>query len=405
MMPMTRGNVEILLDSPDGQDYFVSAFADLRVKDGFRDFFEREFRNEAKAAGTALTEAAARKALDANFEEVRAAVREQVPASARGVAVFVSAQRGVRHVMALDFPVENRLVIDEEPFILPLLDRLYGEPSYLVALVDSNHAHVYEARHGTLDEVADIERADVGTDFQRDKPRFNYKKRFDQAFHEFLHGSEDDKYLKGVAEELAGHWSNGDFHRLIVIGRSFIHGAMRRLLPKDLAAALVEAEPHATVVSTDDVAAEVTRVVEAWHAGRDAEVTHELAQRRKEGHLLAQGPTSVLDALQQGRATSVIVGRSRTIPGAICRNCSYSFGAPSATCAYCGGQCRTVNALQDILRRALKQRVPVHLFRPGPDPDPVEADGGVAALLRAGDNWAPGTVAASGPERTPHVES
>ncbi len=54
MMPMTRGNIEILLDSPDERDYVVSAYADLRVKDGFRDFFEQEFRNATRAAGAAI---------------------------------------------------------------------------------------------------------------------------------------------------------------------------------------------------------------------------------------------------------------------------------------------------------------------------------------------------------------
>src|SRR4051794_7586926 len=95
----------------------------------------------------------------------------------------------------------------------------------------------------------------------------------------------------------------------VPLSSAFIHGAMRQLLPKQLTAALVEVEPHAATVSPDEVSAEVARAVEAWHAGRDAEVAHELAQRRKEDHLLAQGPTSVLDALQQGRASSVIVGR------------------------------------------------------------------------------------------------
>jgi hypothetical protein len=37
----------------------------------------------------------------------------------------------------------------------------------------------------------------------------------------------------------------------------------------------------------------------------------------------------------------------------------------------------------------MKQRLPVHLFRPGPKDDPLAPAGGVAALLRAEANWAP----------------
>ncbi len=39
MMPLTRGNIEVLLDSPNEKNYVVSAFADLTIKDGFRDLF------------------------------------------------------------------------------------------------------------------------------------------------------------------------------------------------------------------------------------------------------------------------------------------------------------------------------------------------------------------------------
>ena len=90
MIPMRLGTIEILLDAPDEQEYVVSAIADLRVKDGFRTCFDREFANEARAAGAALSETKARKALEANIGEIRAAVGGEVPPSARGVAVFGS---------------------------------------------------------------------------------------------------------------------------------------------------------------------------------------------------------------------------------------------------------------------------------------------------------------------------
>lgn len=35
MMPMTRQEIEVLLDTPDQHDYVVSAYADLMVQDGF----------------------------------------------------------------------------------------------------------------------------------------------------------------------------------------------------------------------------------------------------------------------------------------------------------------------------------------------------------------------------------
>src|SRR4051794_6477484 len=46
MMPMTRQQIEILLDTPDRRDYVVSAYADMTVKDGFNNYAEVQLKNE-----------------------------------------------------------------------------------------------------------------------------------------------------------------------------------------------------------------------------------------------------------------------------------------------------------------------------------------------------------------------
>src|SRR5262249_42541751 len=67
MMPMTRQQVEILLDTPNQRDYVVSAYADMTVQDGFNRYVDRYLKNQARAAGEALAAAEARKDLDANL--------------------------------------------------------------------------------------------------------------------------------------------------------------------------------------------------------------------------------------------------------------------------------------------------------------------------------------------------
>src|SRR4051812_48159819 len=107
MMPMTRQGIEILLDSPERRGDVVSAYADMTVKDGFHTFVEVHLKNEAKAAEAALAGAEARKDLDENIEVIRQAVRQHDDPQAKGLAVFSSVARGLRHVVPLHFPVEN----------------------------------------------------------------------------------------------------------------------------------------------------------------------------------------------------------------------------------------------------------------------------------------------------------
>jgi protein required for attachment to host cells len=399
MMTLTSQEIEILLDSPAQRDYVVSAYADLTVQDGFSRHVERELRNRARAARDALAEGEARKDLDANMAVIREAIAAASP-SARGLAVFSSVGRGLRHVIPLGFPVENRLVLDEEPFVLPLLENWYGTPAYLVAVVNSDEAHLFEAHHGLPERVHDLERGDVSQDIQRDKPRFTYKKRFAKTEHERLHGAEDDKFLRDVAVVIDEHFRGGPFAGLILLGHPWITQPLRRLLPREGREAVVGEAPHAMTTQSEDLADDVSRIIAMDRDQRDRQLVAELQERRKRGTLLAEGPTEVLDALQQGRATQVLLGARHDLPGARCVDCDYRLGAPVEVCPYCQGTCRTVNAAQEIMRMAMRHRVPVQLLRnSNPKDDPLTPAGGVSAFVRAEADWAPSgtSVAAEKP--------
>ncbi len=386
MMPITRRDIEILLDTPDRRDYVVSAFVDRRVQDGFHRYIDVQLRNQAREANQALSEAKARKALEANIEAILRAV-DGADSAAKGLAVYSGVERKLFHVVSLDFPVENQLVIDEEPFVLPLLERWYGDPNYLVAVVDSRHAHLFEVHTGVAEEVKGIDR-DI-PEMQRDKPRFTYKKRFSQTHHERLQSLDNDEFFKEIAGVIADHWKTGAFTGLILLGQPPATAALRRLLSKDLNGSVVEEHAQTMTSRPEDVADDVTRVMERWREIQRSEILGELQERWKRNHLVADGPTAVLDALQQGRATRVVIGPRRDLGGARCNDCGYRFGAPVGTCAYCQSPTRTVNAVQEILRMALRHRVPVFLFERGLTEDPLARAGGVAALLRAEANWAP----------------
>jgi len=402
MMSITRQQIEILLDIPDQRDYVVSAYADMAVQDGFKRYVDLYLKNQVRAAGDALTEAKARKDLDANIAVIREAVETQAFPTARGLAVFSGVARGLRHVIPLEFPVENHLVIDEEPFLLPLLEHWYGEPSYLIALFNSNEAHLFEVSHSRPERVRDLEREDVDQEIQRDKPRFTFKKRFAATHHERLHGPEGALFLRDVADAIGEQWKNGDFAGLVLLGQSQDTAALRKLLPRELDALVVGEAPHAMTQNADELTDDVGRLVNDWQAERQRQILAELNERWKQDHLVANGATEVLDALQQGRAAQVLFGTRRDVPGARCPDCGYRFGAPVEVCPYCQGRCQKVNAVQDILRLAIRHQVPVFLFRVPAKNDPLEP-AGVVALLRAEANWAPNAKVAQESEGHPQV--
>jgi|GEM_PF-1796073 len=395
MMTLTRQEIEVLLDSPKQRQLVVSAYADLTVSDGFSRHVERHLRNHARAAEAALAKAEARDQLEANIEVVRQAIASADPAT-KALAVFSSVARGLRHVVPLGFPVENRLIIDEEPFILPLLESWYTEPTYLIVLIDSEEAHLFEAHHGHSERVRDLERDDAPDPIQnpnlpqRDRPRFTYKKRFAKTQHEHLHGAEDDRFLHQVVAAVNEHARGGPFSGLILLGHPSLTQPLRRLLPRELETIVVGEATHVMTTRPEELTEDVSRLVEKDRVERESRRLSELRERWKEKHLVANGPTDVLDALQQGRATQILVGRRRDLAGAICRDCHYRLGASTGVCPYCEGMCRPVNVVQEILRMAMRHRVPVQLLKSqDTKDDPLAPAGGVSAFVRADANWAP----------------
>jgi peptide subunit release factor 1 (eRF1) len=401
MVILTRPGIEILLDRPGESGLVVSAYADMRVQDGFHRYVRQHLDNLAAGAARLVGEARARKELEQSLEVVREAARDNVDPSARGLAVFAGISRGLRQVMPLEYPVENRLVIDEEPFILPLMERWYGEPPYLAALFDSNQAHLFEARYGRSEPLGDLVRDDACQDIQRDKPRFTYKKRFAATRHERLQGTEDAPFFREVARTIADHWKDQDFAGLILLGKPQHTSAVRGQLPRELESLVVGEASHPLATPPDELADDAARLAAEWESRREREILTELNERRKENHLVATGPTDVLDAVQQGRAVQVLLGARRDVPGAHCPDCGYHFGAPVGVCPYCQGRCRTVNAVQDIMRLAIRHGIAVHLFRIPADRDPLQRCGGIAALLRAPAHWAPNSRLADATEGRP----
>jgi peptide subunit release factor 1 (eRF1) len=389
MMSMTRPEIEVLLDTPDRHDYVVSAYADLTVQNGFERHVDLHLKNAARALGEALAEGKARRDLDANIEVIRQAARLDADPKARGLAIFSCVARGFRQVLSFDFPFENRLIVDEEPFVLPILEHWYTDLSYLIALADSDEAHLFEARHGHPDRVADVVRDDVHQEIQRDKPKLTFKKRFAQTRHERLFGAEDDRFLKEVAETVRAHWQTHEFAGLILLGQSSITAALRKHLPREMAAAVIAEAHHAMTREPYELTGHVAPLIERFQADREERLIADLRERCKQKHLVAVGPTDVLDALQQGRAFQVVLGPRIDIAGSRCKNCKYRLGAPVRTCPYCEGPTRPVNAVQDILVIAMRHRVPVHLVgRAQAKENPLAPFGDVAALLRAEANWA-----------------
>lgn len=147
MNAIEHSDLQVLLDRSRGAGMVVSCYANTAVVEGFEPHWRQPMKDEARRARAALAgDPAAVGEFDRQLELIRGQLESAPRRAARGTAVFAAA--GWDRALALDceVPFETRLVVDEEPYLVPFLTDHLIRPQYLVVLTDTHHGQIYDAR-------------------------------------------------------------------------------------------------------------------------------------------------------------------------------------------------------------------------------------------------------------------
>src|SRR5512138_2865238 len=148
-MNATQDTIQVLLDHPKGQGMIVSCYADTSMTEGFQWLWSKRLKGEASAIEQRLeNDPSARARFARDLEVIRHALKESAVQRTRGMAVFSAADQGLFQAFPLSVPVKDRLVLDEAPYIVPLLEAMHRQRRYLLLLTDSHHGELYEAAWG-----------------------------------------------------------------------------------------------------------------------------------------------------------------------------------------------------------------------------------------------------------------
>jgi len=136
----TFKDAQWLSDHAGGEGMVVSCYADTSPS-GVRTLWREHLKNEVKRIDETLSgNPAALNAFHRNVATIEGVLSRR-RLSARGVAIFAAFQRNLLQVYTLGSAVPNRLVVDEDPYLVPLLELLYRQRRYLVVQVAE---HLFE---------------------------------------------------------------------------------------------------------------------------------------------------------------------------------------------------------------------------------------------------------------------
>jgi peptide subunit release factor 1 (eRF1) len=311
--------------------------------------------------------------LERNLEDIRATLAAPETRQARGMAVFCSARRGLRLALPADVPYEDRIVVDEEPYVVPLLEAQCRERGYLVVLVDTHRGRWYAAAGAGTQELGEI--AEAVPKKQHSAGERWGKKQATIARHREDHILHAHKEL---AQLVTQSWRAYNYQGIILFGQHEILKQFRNLLSPLLAARVVHESPCSWSEEPCRITDTVREVLNAALEAEQRRLLDEIDARIREGYAVATGPQEVLDALRDGQATDVVLGPDRGERAERCTGCRSVFVAAHRTCPYCRAPCELTNLWQAILAPAVRHDIAFHFV--GSDAR-LATRGGVAALL------------------------
>lgn len=352
----------------------VSCYADTSIQDGLESRWDTHLKAEATRVRKLLAaDPRARERFEEHLGSIRRVLESPAARQARGMAVFSAP--GWEEAMAWPSsePYEDRLVVDEEPYLVPLFAADYRSREYLLVLTNTHHGRIYAASRR---ESRLLDELDARVRYNRHTGDDGHRK--DSLLH----------YQKELAHRVEHTWASHQFHGIILLGEHEALEGFRHHLPGHLAERVVHEAPSSWPETGPAFDNDVREVVDRAIEARQDRRLDAVEQRIREGFGVATGPQEVIDALRNGQVGELVLGPDQGEAGSRCPGCRSLFAAVEASCPYCKATCEKVNLWQEILRLAVRHNVPAHLVTPRPGR--VVPNNIAALLLRDEPQWTTG---------------
>ena len=391
-------DVQWLSDHARGEGMVVSCYADTSVSSGARSLWREHLKNEVKRIDETLSgDSAAQVALHCNVAAIESVLSTRRSVRAHGMAVFAASGGKLLHGYTLTSTVPNRLVVNEEPYLVPLLELLHRQHRYLVVHTDTHRGRLYTAVPGSVHLIEEVD--EPVPKRQRASGELWGKQQATIARHRedrILH------YFKELAVEIERAWPEEHYAGIVLLGEHEVLEQLRAHLPEELSSHVVAEAPHPWAGRQVPLALKVDAIhVEATRQ-QERRLFDEITRRLMEQHLIATGPRAVIDAMnndQIGHSGCVVMESDRGEVASRCMACGTLFAETVDDCPTCHATCDTTNLWQAIAMLAAHKHVTVHFVEAGHGLDKCA---GVVALLERKALWmgAPERViTASLPER------
>jgi peptide subunit release factor 1 (eRF1) len=330
---------------------YVDARADAEGKPRFDTLLKKELRERAR---TYRVHTPARESFDRDAERIRTYLAEELVRRANGIALFACAAAGLFEAVQLEVPFEGtRLYVGEVPHLYPLAHVLDEYRRYAALLTDTNWARIFV--FGLLRPVDSRERTDRKT--RRSTvggwSQMRYQRHADN-FH-LQHAKHAAEALERVVREDA-------VEEVVLAGDDAVLASIRALLPKDVAARVIDVVHLDVRTPVQEVLAATMDAFRRSDARTDAEKVQRVLDEARGNGLGVTGSRDTRAALETGQVDELVIA-----------------AAPDAVRPEEGTPREPQTLAEEMLARARQTSARITFVE---DTGLLEPIGGVGALLR-----------------------
>jgi peptide chain release factor subunit 1 len=371
---LTFGELKSLSNLGNKNNFFISLYLNVSRVTNPRGDYIIHYKNMVKKTLENI-EKQIEKKIEDDLERIEAYLRDNKREFKKSIAIISCDALGVWRAYHLSIPVKNELIIDNTPYLKPLILLLTNYERYGVLLVDKELAKIFIVHLGEIKEYTELFTPDVPGRHKKGGWYSLQQKRFERHidYHVNLH-------IKDIIKTLEHFLNKENINKIIIGGSEDVIIRVKNLLSPMILKKVISTFHADTTIGEKEVLEKASKILEKIENEREREKVEELITRTMKRNMAVTGIEDVLINLQEGNVRELVVLKEMSSSGFRCLNCNFLTIQRIKSCPYCSGNFEEVNYLVDFAaQKAVEQGASVHLVS---DNRELLQVGGIGAFLR-----------------------
>ena len=371
---LNREELKEIAKMTTGDAYFVSLYLNTNPMTNIKNNYVIHVKNMFKKTAEQLDKDVTKR-IQGDMKKINSYILSNKRIFKKGLAILSSQEKELWKEFHLSIPIKNEIIIDNTPYIKPLLDILDNYQRYAILLVGKDSARLFIIHLGEIEEYTEVHTDDVPGKHKKGGwyalAEKSYERHID--YHVGLH-------LKDVIKKLDVFLSHEYVGRLLLGGSEEAVTKVRGMLPQKLAEKVIGTFQAEMFAHSNEILKKAEPLLRASQRKKDEKTVDDLLTKAMKNEAAVIGIEDVLHATQEGRIMKLLFLKDFKKSGLTCGNCGFLTVQTVSNCPYCKGKTKKVNYIVDLLaQKAVEQGALIEVLD---DNKKLKEAGKIGAFLR-----------------------